>query len=61
MSKRYSNSVYEVTTRMSYLQSAEKITFNTFKEAKKYANGLKERYPKIKVVSIKEVKVYKTT
>lgn len=61
MEKRYSNSVYEVTTRMSYLQNVEKITFTTYKEAKKYADGLKEIYPKIRIVSIKEVKVYKTT
>lgn len=56
----YSGSVYEITVRFPQLQSTEKITFNTFKEAKKHANGLKERYS-VQIVSIKEVKVYKTS
>lgn len=57
---RYSSSVYEITVRFLQLQSTEKITFNTYKEAKKHANGLKERHDSVQIVSIKEVKVYKT-
>lgn len=57
----YSSSVYEVTVRFLQLQSTEKITFNTYKEAKKHANGLKEYYDSVQIVSIKEVKVYKTS
>ena len=57
----YSSSVYEVKTRISYLQNAEKKIFTTYKEAKKYAIELKKCYPEIQIMSIKEVKVYKTS
>ncbi len=57
----YSGSVYEVKTRISYLQNVEKKVFSTYKEAKKYSIELKKCYPEIQIVSITEVKVHSTS
>lgn len=58
-SKRYVFSVYKVFIRDQ--EMLENEFFTTYKEAKSYAIELKKCYPEIQIMSIKEVKVYKTS